>query len=144
MDHSHTTEQPQGGTTQIGLLILVMIIFIGLWESDGRHHREVAARESHKRQMIAQSKPAIPVRLVKQSVTESQFKNVKLPAGIVPGEYRLVSSNGVVENRWITFSDIRLQNKMPGRETRDFYLLDEPEQRIYFIRVTGREKLAMK
>ncbi len=143
MDHSQTTEQPQGGTTQIGLLFLVMIIFIGLWESDGRHHRAVAAREMKKQQMFASSKPTLAVRLVKQEQV-SLFKNVKLPAGIVPGEYRLVSSNGGVENRWVTFSDIRLQNMMPGRESRDFYLLDDADQRIYFIRVTGREKIALK
>lgn len=145
MDHSHSIEQPHG-TTQIGLLILIMALFIALWESDGRHHRAVAAREEQKREVqLAHRKTSVPVRDVKQvAETNSAFKNVKLPVGIVPGEYRIVSNTGVTENRWITFSDIRLQNMMPGRENRDFYLLDEPEQRIYFIRVTGQSKVARR
>jgi|GEM_PF-2703186 len=145
MDHSQTIEQPQGSSTSIGLLFLVMALFIALWESDGRHHQAVAARDADQQQMFAHSQPAPPVRLVKQATAaETQFKNIKFPAGIVPGEYRLVSSHGDTASRWITFSDIRRQNMMPGRESRDFYLLDDAEQRIYFIRVTGRDKVAFR
>lgn len=145
MDHSQTIEQPQGNSTSIGLLFLVMALFIALWESDGRHHQAVAAREARQHQMFVQTKPPASVRLVTQVAShESQFQNIQFPAGIVPGEYRLVSSNGHTASRWITFSDIRLQHMMPGRESRDFYLLDDAEQRIYFIRVTGREKVALR
>ena len=95
--------------------------------------------------MLFRSKANVPIHEVKQAVEAiSVFKNVKLPVGIVPGEYRIVSNTGVTENRWITFSDIRLQKMMPGRERRDFYLLDEPDQRIYFIRVTGQNNVARR
>lgn len=151
MNHSQSNEQqpqPYGGT-QLGLLILVMAVFIALWESDGKHHREVAAREAAKRQQIvAKRSPNIPLANGGQvaAVVERKAvpKDIPLPLGITPGEYRVVSSQGTVDSHTVTLPEIRRQGMKPGREARDFYLLDNVESRVYFIRVDSKTKVARR
>lgn len=61
----------------------------------------------------------------------------QLPPGITPGKYRVVDNHGKVETVQLTRSILQEMGFNANARDRDFYVVDNDDRRLYFIRMEG-------
>ncbi len=66
---------------------------------------------------------------------------IRLPEGIAPGDYRVVTSDGLVGNLTLTASDLVFNGIRSGSVPQELYTVRERDRRSYFIRLDTRLKL---
>ena len=133
-----------------------------MWQCDSQYQQEALAhRERERESLVAAADDADPAHpagsqmlsddsAAPVSQTQITLRNVShvgdwvLPVGIAPGEYRVVDSRGTADWVRITAADVIDQGPIEGRETREMYLLDEPERRVYFIRVARPDTISSR
>ena len=59
----------------------------------------------------------------------------RLPDGIVPGRYRVVTTSGKVGQLTLTAADLFARGRQVSDDGLELYILTEPHQRTYFIRL---------
>lgn len=153
---------PAHAAARVFLLLIATVGFGAMWQSDSQYQQEALAhreRERERESLVAETDDADPAHpagsqmlsddsdapVSQTQITLRDVSHVRdwtLPAGIVPGEYRVVDSRGAVDLVRITSADVGYQGSVAEREAREMYLFDEPERRVYFIRVASTDAIS--
>lgn len=153
---------PIHAAARVCVLLLATVGFGAMWQGDSQYQQEALAhRERERESLVAAADDADPAHpagsqmlsddsAAPVSQTQVALRNVShagnwtLPAGIVAGEYRVVDSRGAVDRIRITRADLNEQGSVAEREAREIYLFDEPERRVYFIRMTSVDAISSR
>lgn len=144
------------------LLLLAVALFVALWagdhrgpvsQPDERHPRSgLLGRDVgppgnertppvHKRRQapaVAQKPANSPGEFSTVVVPDSLPGRLPLPGGIVPGEYRVVRSDGRTFHLRLSRRELLRRGLPEMRTVREMYLLHDGRVRWYFIRVTDQ------
>ena len=135
---------------RVGVLFVAVGIFAAMWESDSpttKHDSNWLARRARSTQIVARagddstsvheqqsSQPGDSNRLSAVSMQSINAPQYPIPAGIVPGKYRVVDSFGKVQTLQVT---VEMASATDPQNPIDQYILEDGERTIYFIRIHG-------
>jgi len=147
-DFKRNLVESADAAARVGVLFVAVAIFAAMWESDtppAKRDDNWLARRAGASQTISRSDGESTTtsdgsaglrhstsvfQTVSTHTTSAQ--PFPIPAGIVPGDYRVVDSLGMVTTLSVTaemVSSHRLQT------TRDQYVIEDADRTIYFIRL---------
>ncbi len=163
---THSPLNPAHAAARVFALLLATVGFGAMWQCDSQYQQEVLAHRERERESLVSvvaaphdeddadpahpagtqmlsDDSAAPVSQTQVTLRDvSHVRDWTLPAGIVPGEYRVVDSRGAVDLVRITPADVIDQGSIAGREAREMYLFDTPDRRVYFIRVASPDAIS--
>jgi hypothetical protein len=133
---------------RVGVLFVAVAIFAAMWESDtppANRDDNWLARRAGTSQTVSRSDD-VSASTSDESTglghSTSAFQTVSahttsaqpfpIPAGIVPGDYRVVDSLGMVTTLNVT---AEMVSSHRGQNTRDQYVIEDADRSIYFIRI---------
>lgn len=148
--------QSADAAARVGVLFVAVAMFAAMWESDSPPtsnsddhwlarragvSTSVADRDDEQSDLVERSQ----ARTERASVFEPaslQTANVQpypIPAGIVPGEYRVVDSLGMMDTLRIT---AEMVSHRDSHKASDQYIIENGDRKIYFIRIQGTTAIA--
>lgn len=148
--------QSADAAARVGVLFVAVAMFAAMWESDSPPSSSsddhwlarragvsnpVADRGDEQLELLERSQ----ARTERASAFEPaslQTANVQpypMPAGIVPGEYRVVDSLGMTDTLRITTEMVSHQD---SHKASDQYTIENGDRKIYFIRIQGTTAIA--
>jgi hypothetical protein len=141
---------------RVGVLVLAVAMFAAMWESDSPPSSSSDDHWLAKRAGVSNSVSNLADGQLK-GVDRSQahadgataFKPASLhlassqlypmPAGIVPGQYRVVDSLGMTDTLCVTAEMVSLHD---SHQASDQYIIENGDRKIYFIRIQGTTAIA--
>jgi anti-sigma factor RsiW len=147
--------QSADAAARVGVLFVAVAMFAAMWESDSppsNTEDNWLARRAGASNSVA-DRDDKPMHAVEQSGTRSSvmpmFEPVSrhsaparpypMPAGIAPGEYRVVDSLGMTDTLHVTAEMVSLYD---SQNTSDQYLIENGDRKIFFIRIQGTTAIA--
>jgi len=148
--------QSADAAAQVGVLFLAVAMFAAMWESDspptdasndhwlarrGGVSASVAARDDKPTHAIEHSSTGSSVMPMFEPVSRqsSTARPYPMPAGITPGEYRVVDSLGMTDTLLVTVEMVSLHD---SQKASDQYIIENGDRKIYFIRFQGPTTIA--
>jgi hypothetical protein len=134
-------------TTRVTLLVLLTALFAAAWSGDGRDKpARSAVRTVGRVSAPSHNRPAtepISVELAESKVTAvSVARDLRLPTGIAPGTYRVVSNTGAVRRVELTAEELAGLGRAVGA-AEELYVVSDAGSRWYFVRLDcGPSQLA--
>lgn len=135
---------------RVGVLFVAVGIFAAMWESDSPPAKDdgnwLARRARSTQVVVGAAEDSTRVHRLQSSRTgysdvlhgvSMQTVNIQqypMPAGIVPGDYRVVDSLGQVQTLHVPSETASI---IDSRNPLDQYILEDGDRTIYFIRIRG-------
>lgn len=131
------------------LLAVVIGLFVRAWSTnDGLKRRGLARHRAAAVQTVAlrNDRPAVQIVRVpaERDVTEVAGHEehwtvancpIPLPAGIVPGTYRVIDDQGRVARLTVVAEDMATQSSSQTQVETEFFMINAPQSRWYFVRL---------
>lgn len=145
---------------RVGVLFVAVAMFAAMWESDSpptdASNDHWLARRAASSTSIAEAVDASPGSagsVSAENVTSKMpmpvFRPVSfrggnsrtypMPAGICPGEYRVVDSFGMTDTLHVTAETVSIHESGIAR---DQYIIEDGDRKIFFIRIHGKSPTA--
>jgi hypothetical protein len=148
--------QSADGAARVGVLFVAVAMFAAMWESDSPPasnndghwlarragvSTSVADHDDEQPELADQSESRGPRVSVFEpaSLQIATAQPYPMPAGIVPGEYRVVDSLGLTDTLHITAEMVSLHD---SNNASDQYIIEDGDRKIYFIRIQGTTAIA--
>jgi hypothetical protein len=152
--------QSADAAARVGVLCIAVAMFAAMWESDSQPIEASNDNWLTRRAGISTSVAAVgdesprsadsaTVEEVSSNESMPVFRSVALhggnsrpypmPTGIAPGEYRVVDSFGMTDTLRVTTEMVSIRD---SHETRDQYIIEDGDRKIFFIRIHGESATA--
>lgn len=145
--------QSADAAARVGALFVAVAMFAAMWESDSpptdASDEHWLARRAASSTSIAKASDASPgsagsisvedvttrkpmPALQSVSLPSGNSRTYPMPAGICPGEYRVVDSFGMTDTLQVTAETVSINESDNGR---DQYIVEDGDRKIFFIRI---------
>ncbi|MGZ0171440.1 MAG: hypothetical protein ACKVHE_17990 [Planctomycetales bacterium] len=148
--------QSADAAARVGVLFFAVAMFAAMWESDSPPSSSsddhwlarragasasVAARDDKSSPAVQHSGSRTSVRSTFESVSQhsATARPYPMPAGIAPGEYRVVDSFGMTDTLHVTAETVLHRG---SQNASDQYVIENGDRKIYFIRIQGNAAIA--
>lgn len=148
--------QSVDAAARVGVLFVAVAMFAAMWESDlpstSSSDNHWLARRAGVTSSIANAAGgqiettdrsqshagrASVLKLARMQIATAQA--YPMPAGITPGEYRVVDSLGMMDTLRVTAEMVSLRR---SHKASDQYIIENSDRKIYFIRIQGTPSIA--
>lgn len=152
--------QSADAAARVGVLFVAVAMFAAMWESDSpptdaSDDHWLARRAATSRSIAeagdASTESAGSVTATKvtskkpmpefqpASLHSGNSRSYPMPAGICPGEYRVVDSLGMTDTLQVTAETVSIHESDKGR---DQYIIEDGDRKIFFIRIQSESSTA--
>jgi len=148
--------QSADAAARVGVLFVAVAMFAAMWESDSPptstsddHWLARRAGVSNPVATLDDEQPELVDRSQARTERASAFEPASLqtanvqpypmPAGIVPGEYRVVDSLGMTDTLRII---PKMASHQDSHKASDQYIIENGDRKIYFIRIRNVTAIA--
>lgn len=148
--------QSADAAARVGVLLVAVALFAAMWESDStsppssEEHwlarragisNSVADARDESSKTAEQSRGQVESDSVFKpaSMSTEQNRSYPMPAGIAPGEYRVVDSFGMADILRISPEMVSLHN---SHEVKSQYVIEIGDRTVYFIRIQSCSAVA--
>jgi hypothetical protein len=148
--------QSADAAARVGVLFVAVAMFAAMWESDSPPSassddhwlarragasNSVAARDHKSIHAVEHSatRTSVMPMFEPMSLHFETARPYPMPAGIAPGEYRVVDSFGMTDTLHVTTEMVSLHDSHKANEQ---YIIEDGDRKIYFIRIQGNAAIA--
>lgn len=148
--------QSADAAARVGVLFVAVAMFAAMWESDSPPtpssddhwlarragvSNSVAPLDDKRPELVNQTQAHTERALAFEpaSLQTAHVQPYPMPAGIAPGEYRVVDSLGMTDTLRVT---AEMVSHHDSQKANDQYIIENVDRKIYFIRIQRTSSVA--